>query len=255
MEEPLGLRRLFRLPRFNFGRKKMNFKINPFKLFTKFELWLWGISMATVFLSFIVPSEKDVLSLAASLIGVTALIYNARGNVMGQILSIAFSLLYGIISIIFGYWGEAITYLGMTMPAAILSTISWIKNPYGNTGEVRASKMTKRIAVYMLLAAIPVTLLFYFSLWALDTPNLAWSTVSITTSFIASFLTFMRSPYFALVYSLNDIVLIILWALASVESISYLPMVACFVMFLFNDMYGFFSWRKMQKRQSLQNED
>ena len=249
MVASLGLRRCCRLPHFNCERNIMKIKFNPIKLFTKFELMLWGVSLFTVFLSFIIPSEKDWLSLVASLVGVTALIYNARGNVMGQILSIVFSLCYGIISVIFGYWGEAITYLGMTMPAAIASTISWIRHPYGNSGEVRASKMTKKITVYMLILAIPVTALFYFALNALNTPNLIWSTISITTSFIASFLTFMRSPYFALVYSLNDIVLIILWGLASLESISYLPMVACFLMFLFNDMYGFFSWRKMQKRQ------
>ena len=231
----------------------MKIKINPFKLFTKFELCLWGLSLLTVFLSFIIPSERDWLSLFASLIGVTALIYNARGNVMGQILSIAFSLLYGIISLVFGYWGEAITYLGMTLPAATVSTISWLLHPYGDTGEVRASKMTAKITVYMLLLSIPVTMLFFFGLWALNTPNLVWSTLSILTSFIASFLTFMRSPYFALVYAGNDIVLIILWGLASLESISYLPMVACFFMFLFNDTYGFFAWRKMQKRQGLED--
>ena len=229
----------------------MKIKINPFKLFTKFELGLWGASLLAVFLSFIIPSEKDWLSLSASLIGVTALIYNARGNVMGQILSIAFALLYGIISLIFGYWGEAFTYLGMTLPAAIVSTVSWIRHPYGNSGEVRASKMTKRITFYMLALSVPVTAVFYSVLRMLSTPNLVWSTFSILTSFIASFLTFMRSPYFALVYTLNDIVLIVLWGLASFESISYLPMVACFFMFLFNDMYGFFSWRKMQKRQIL----
>ncbi len=230
----------------------MKIRINPIKIFTKFELGLWGASLLTVFLSFVIPAEKDWLSLLASLVGVTALIYNARGNVMGPILSILFSLLYGIISLIFGYWGEAITYLGMTMPSAIAATVSWIRNPYGNSGEVRASKMTLKITAYMLLASVPTTLLFYFALRALSTPNLIWSTFSIITSFIASFLTFMRSPCFALVYSLNDIILIVLWGLASFESISYLPMVACFFMFLFNDMYGFFSWRKMQKRQLLE---
>ena len=227
----------------------MKFRINPFRLFTKFELALWGISLTTVFLSFIIPAERDWLSLLASLIGVTALIYNARGNVMGQILCIVFALLYGIISIVFGYWGEAITYLGMSLPAAVVSTISWIRHPYGDTGEVRASKMTKKITVFMFIVSIPVTAIFYLALRALDTPNLIWSTVSIITSFIASFLTFMRSPYFALAYSLNDLVLIVLWGLASFESISYLPMVACFFMFLFNDTYGFFSWKRMQKRQ------
>ena len=109
--------------------------------------------------------------------------------------------------------------------------------------------MTPKITAYMLVFAIPITSVFYLALWALSTPNLVWSTISVLTSFIASFLTFMRSPYFALVYSLNDIVLIVLWGLASLDSISYLPMVACFFMFLFNDAYGFFSWRKMQKRQ------
>lgn len=233
----------------------MKFRINPFKLFSKFELVLWAASLLVVTLSFVLPSEKDWMSLTASLVGVTALIYNARGNVMGQILSIAFSLLYGIISLIFGYWGEAITYLCMTMPAAIFSTVSWIKHPYGDTGEVRASKMTPKITAYMLVFAIPVTAIFYLALWALSTPNLIWSTVSIITSFIASFLTFMRSPYFAIVYSFNDIVLIVLWGLASVESISYLPMVACFFMFLFNDTYGFFSWKRMQKRQLIVTDD
>ncbi len=65
-----------------------------------------------------------------------------------------------------------------------------------------------------------------------------------------SYLTFLRSPYYAIGYSANDVVLIILWILAAFTDISCLPMVACFVMFLFNDLYGFYNWRKMQKRQS-----
>ena len=76
-----------------------------------------------------------------------------------------------------------------------------------------------------------------------------FSTISVTTSFVAVYFTFLRSPYYALGYAANDIVLIILWTLASMENISYLPMVVCFVMFLANDLYGFYNWRKMRKRQ------
>ena len=101
----------------------------------------------------------------------------------------------------------------------------------------------------MTVLALLVTVLFYFILKALGTANLLFSTISITTSFVASYLTFLRSPYYAIGYSANDIVLIILWILASVEDVSYLPMVACFVMFLFNDLYGFYNWRRMQTRQ------
>ena len=60
---------------------------------------------------------------------------------------------------------------------------------------------------------------------------------------------FRRSPYFALAYAANDVVLIVLWILAARENISYLSVIICFVMFLVNDLYGYFSWKRMEKRQ------
>jgi nicotinamide riboside transporter PnuC len=75
------------------------------------------------------------------------------------------------------------------------------------------------------------------------------STISITTSFIAAYLTFRRSPYFALAYASNDIVLIVLWVLASFKDISYISVVICFAVFLFNDLYGFYNWQRLEKTQ------
>jgi nicotinamide riboside transporter PnuC len=140
----------------------------------------------------------------------------------------------------------------MSLPAAVAATVSWIKNPYGATDVVKVSKMTKRKTTLMFIISVPVTVLFYFLLALLKTPNLIFSTLSVTTSFIASYLSFMRSPYFALAYATNDVVLIVLWILAAAEDISYLPMVLCFVMFLLNDCYGFISWKRMER---LQNSD
>lgn len=71
----------------------------------------------------------------------------------------------------------------------------------------------------------------------------------LTTSFLAVYLTFRRSPYFALAYAANDIVLIILWILASLYDIRYVSVVVCFIAFFANDIYGFVSWRKMKTRQ------
>ena len=50
-------------------------------------------------------------------------------------------------------------------------------------------------------------------------------------------------------YAANDVVLIVLWTLAAVEDISYLSVIICFVMFLVNALYGFVSWKRMEKRQ------
>ena len=46
------------------------------------------------------------------------------------------NLLYGVISFTFSYYGEMLTYLGMTMPIAIFDLISWLKNPHnGNKAD------------------------------------------------------------------------------------------------------------------------
>lgn len=228
---------------------KMKFK-NPFKTLSRFEWILWGASMATIILSTIVSGKSSALETIASLIGVTALIFVAKGLIIGQAMTVLFSFFYGLVSLKFHYWGEMITYLFMSMPIALLSTIEWIRHPYKNTEVVEVSKVTKKQILTMCLLGVSTTVVFYFILKAFDTPNLFFSTLSITTSFMAAYLTFLRSPYYGIGYGINDIVLIILWALASVEDISYLPMVMCFVMFLANDIYGFYNWRRLAKTQN-----
>lgn len=221
------------------------------KYFTNGEWALWLSSVLLVILSFTISPEKDVLSLISSLIGVTALIFSAKGNPFGQVLMIIFCIMYGIISYAFAYYGEVLTYVLMTGPMSVYALISWLKNPYeGNRAEVKVNKIKAKEIYLMLALSVIVTVAFYFILRAFNTANLFFSTLSITTSFIAVYLTARRSPYYALAYASNDIVLVILWTLASIRNPEYISTVACFAVFLANDIYGFISWRRMEKRQS-----
>ena len=52
----------------------------------------------------------------------------------------------------------------------------------------------------------------------------------------------------------NDIVLIVLWTISAMTDPSGIPMIICFFVFLVNDGYGFINWKRMQKRQSADNE-
>ena len=221
------------------------------KYFSKTEIVLWCSSVVLIVLSFCIFDRENYLTLVASLIGVTSLIYNAKGNPFGQLLMVIFSLLYGIISFTFAYYGEMITYLGMTMPMAVFALISWLRNPYqGNKAEVKVNTISRAETWLMWFLTAIITVLFYYILAFFDTENLLPSTLSVTTSFVAVYLTFRRSPYFALAYAANDIVLIILWVLASIYDMKYISVVVCFAAFLINDIYGFISWRKIKIRQS-----
>ncbi len=228
----------------------MEFK-NHFKDLNGFEKGLWLISLFLIFMSFLLTPDKDLLSLTASIIGATALIFLAKGYVIGQVLTVVFSVFYGIISFYFRYYGEMITYLCMTAPIAAFSVISWLKNRYNGTSEVKVnSYLPKKLRIVLLITAPLVTFIFYFILKAMGNANMFFSTLSITTSFVASYLSLFRSPFYALAYAMNDIVLIILWVMAAIKEPYCAPMILCFVAFWANDLYGYYNWRKIEKRQS-----
>lgn len=218
--------------------------------FSKFELILWASSLLLITVSFFLSKSSGYLTLTASLIGATSLIFCAKGNPFGQVLMIIFGLIYGFISFGFAYYGEMMTYVGMTVPMAVVALVSWLRNPYeAGKAEVRINRIKSTEVVFMLILTAAVTVAFYFILAAFGTANILPSTLSVTTSFIAVYLTARRSPYFALAYAANDVVLIILWVLASFSDISYISVVICFMVFLANDLYSFINWRRMERRQ------
>ena len=117
----------------------------------------------------------------------------AKGNPAGQVLMILFSLLYGLISFSFAYYGEMLTYLGMTAPMAVVSLVSWLRNPFqGNHSEVEVNRLPLCEIPFMLVLTAAVTVVFYFLLRFFHTANLLPSTLSVTTSFLAVYLTFRR---------------------------------------------------------------
>ncbi len=220
------------------------------KYFTKFEIGLWCSSVAFIILSFVLFDRDNYMTLVASLVGITSLIFCAKGNPFGQVMMVAFSAIYGVISFGFAYYGEMLTYLGMTLPMAVISLVTWLKNPYkNNKSEVEIRRVNKKDIYWLLILTPIVTVVFYFILSALGNANIIPSTLSVATSFAAAYLCFKRSPYFALAYAVNDIVLILLWILAAFEDSSYFSVIICFAVFLINDLYSFFNWRRMQKRQ------
>ena len=213
-----------------------------------FEKRLWLISAIVVTLSFLVFRSENFMTLIASLIGVTALIFVAKGDVLGQILTIVFSLLYSLISLGFAYYGEMITYMGMTAPIALLSVITWLKNPYSEK-QVKVRTLNTKQYLLLFLVSLFVTWIFYYILVFFNTTNIVFSTISVTTSFLASALMMLRDPHYALAYAANDLVLIVLWVMATFENISYVSMIACFSIFFINDIYGYINWSRMKRHQ------
>lgn len=222
-----------------------------FKSLTVLEWIIWSVSTVAAIVSFFIFKNENYHYLIGAVIGFTAVLLVSKGNPIGQLIMVVFSVFYGVISFSFKYYGEMITYLGMSAPMAVIALIVWLKNPFnGDKGEVKVNSLQKKEVCLFIMILIAVTFAFYFILRSFGTANLVISTVSVSTSFSAAYLTMRRSRFYAVGYALNDCVLIVMWVLACRETLTYLPMVVCFASFLSLDIYGFVNWSRISKRQS-----
>lgn len=154
------------------------------KFLTPFEVALWVFSVVLIAVPPVIFKSFDVVSVVGSVIGITALIFCAKADPLGQFLTAVFSIFYSIVSLRFHYYGEMITYLFMSAPMAVFSGISWIKHRYSEERpETKIEKLGKKDIVLMIVYATAVTGIFYFILKYFNTANLFFSTVSVTTSF------------------------------------------------------------------------
>lgn len=218
--------------------------------FTLFEKLLWSTSIVLIIGTYIMFKGDYFLSLVASIIGATAILFGAKGNAIGPMLMVIFSILYGVISYRYSYYGEMVTYLGMTGPMSLISVVSWFRHPHKKEKlRVQIEHIKKSQVIVIGITAIFVTVGFYFILKLLGTSNLLASTISVTTSYVAVYLSILRSPYFSLAYVANDLVLIILWSLAVVTDRSYISVIVCFVVFAVNDFYAYINWKKLRSKQ------
>ena len=227
---------------------------NPFNSLNKKDWALYMFSLAVVVVSNLV-CQIDLVNLITTTVGVTALIFIAKGNVWGQVFSVIFCFLYSVQSFLQKYYGEIIISMVMTLPLAVFSIVTWIRNPY-KKGEtvVKICIISLKEKVLLAFLSVGVTIAFYFILGAIGTESLIVSTLSVFTSFLASYLLLRRNSFYAVAYMFNDVVLITLWTIATINNFSNVSVLACFLMFLFNDLYAFIRWKKREKEQGLKTK-
>lgn len=227
------------------------------RYFTPFEWTLWLGGMAAIAAGFIFGQERNLLSLFSSLFGVTLIIFNAKGNVWGQVFAICFSVLYGLLSYTKAYYGEMIIYFALMTPIHIASIVIWLKNLNKDAKylEVKINTVSAREYAVAGVCTVGLTVAFYYVLKALNTDNLIISTISLVTSLAAAYLMLRRSEFFSVCFVLNDVILIIMWSLKlSTDGISVLPSVLCFSIFLIDDAYCYLSWRKLKFSQRVSTQ-
>ena len=222
-----------------------------------FEIVFLALSLIGLSLCFAFTPDRNWFSYVVSLVGVVSVMTVAKGLVFAPFINIAYNIIYSIISVLQHYYGEAIIYIGLMIPIAVASIVSWLRNKNKeNTSTVQVNKIKGIEYLYLFIGAICATVAFYFLLRALNTSELIISTLSLISSVIASYLLLRRCSYYALAFVANDIILIVLWTMAIIYyGTQFLPIVISFCIFLINDIYGFIHWKIQERKQNISNKN
>ncbi len=227
-----------------------------FKNWNLFEIIFLICSILVLTICFAVASSRNWFSFVVSIVGVTSVMFVAKGLTVAPVIDIIYCILYTLLSLTQHYYGEAIVYLLIMIPLNVFCIVSWFRNKsLKNKSLVKVNKLSKKELFISFIMIVPVSALFYFLLKLQNTNQLFISTISLATGVYASYLAIRRCSYYALGFIANDIILIILWTLAVINSgIGYLPSAVSFVVFLANDIYGFAHWKMEEKNQSNENK-
>ena len=223
-----------------------------FKSWNLFEKLFLLISLLIIIVCFFLGTDKNILSLITSILGVITVIFGAKGLVWAPVVNLLYNIVYIILSYTQGFYGEVLIYIFMMTPINIAMIVSWLKNKSKEDENiVEVNKLNKKEYILLFVFTLIVAVGFYFILKALHTTALFISTISLIDSFIATYLLYRRCSNYALSYIVNDIILIVLWSFSIKNNgVAYLPMVLSFLVFLVNDVYGLISWKKRERKQN-----
>lgn len=205
--------------------------------------------LVAFFISPLVGAETSILNTVTSLIGVWGIILISKGNYFAHYVYIVFSVLYSIVSITARYYGEAIIYFFIMLPIHIFSVRLWKRNNISKTvNEVKTKNITTKHIILSCIVAVSLSVPFYFALEALNTDNILFSTLSLSTSVLAAYLMMRRVKFFSVIFAIDDLFLVMLWgSKIFLGKYQYLPTLIVYVSALINDIYSAACWLRRSR--------
>ena len=208
--------------------------------------------LTAFFISPLVGTDASILSTITSIIGIWGIIMISRGSYVSHYIYIVFSIMYSLVSITAGYYGEAIIYTFIMLPIHIFSAISWKKHKANNSdNEVQTNK--KITKGHLIISGIICALLsvpFYFILVALNTENPVCSVLSLSTSVFAAYLMLKRVKFFSVFFAIDDLFLILLWGIQILSGeYQYMPTLIVSFTLLVNDTYSAICWLNRSRKR------
>ena len=204
--------------------------------------WLAFANISLLVISIIM--QDTVLGIAASLTGVTCVIFCGKGKISNYIFGTVNVLLYSYIALKARFYGEVMLNMLYYFPTNILGWFMWRKNMDSDTGEVVKKRMTvsQDILTVIVSAAGIAGYSYVLKLLGGNLPLI--DSMSTVLSVIAQILMIKRFTEQWIVWILVDAVSVIMWVTAFLRGDADIAMVLMWSVYLLNAIFMFVKWYK-----------
>ena len=206
-------------------------------------------------LTFALVKNRNWLAFSCSIVGIVSMFSFSKGFVIAPILGVIYDAFYIAVAATQRFWGEVIIFAGIMLPVELASIFNWFKNKNkDNSALVTSNKISKKEWFILGSVIIASTVGLFFVLQALGTNQLVINTLSLAANGAGVYLMFRRNKYYSLAYCIDDLVSIVLWAMAvATAGVQFLPSLVCMISFALIDFYGFVVWTKKDKQAQQQS--
>ena len=206
-------------------------------------------------LTFALVKNRNWLAFSCSIVGIVSMFFFSKGFVIAPILGVIYDAFYIAVAATQRFWGEVIIFAGIMLPVELASIFNWFKNKNkDNPALVTSNKISKKEWFILGSVIIASTVGLFFVLQALGTNQLVINTLSLAANGAGVYLMFRRNKYYSLAYCIDDLVSIVLWAMAvATAGVQFLPSLVCMISFALIDFYGFVVWTKKDKQAQQQS--
>lgn len=228
------------------------------KQWTLFEkLWL-VISVAVITtLGFL--WDDTLIGLVSSISGILCVVLVAKGKISNFYFGIIQASTYGYIAYGYGLYGESMLNLVFYLPMQFIALYFWNKNKKSNTeainGEdVYAKRLTQKQWMYLLVTIVVSFVGYSFFLHQIGANLAGLDGLAVVLSVVAQFLLLFRYAEQWLMWIVINVLTIALWIVILVQSGGNdWTILAMWVAFLINSIYGYINWRRIAREQTVYN--
>lgn len=226
-----------------------------FKGWNKFEIF-WILFFLAIQCIIFAINPSSIIDTVAAITGILCVIFVSKGKISNYIFGFISVSLYAYIAYTFKFYGDMMLSLFVYIPVQFIGFYTWSHNlrqgkltvNKAGVAEVIAKSLNTKQWVIVILLCLLGTFAYSQFLKYLG-GNLPFiDGLSTVVAIVAQILMIMRYKEQWILWILVNILTIALWTLAYVVgNETSIPILAMYIMYLFNSIYGYVNWIKLTK--------